>query len=313
MIRRRLHLAAAPSTLFLGLLASCGVVPPSQPAVDILVEKEVSDLKIGLRSPDTPEPLRLYERMDDHGVDVVSIALVNEGELRWARSFGEPSTSPAAEVEESEEARSGVFPTPGQQDPITEYAESVDVGELVDVPLAILALRPNEDEEPIDVRMQNEILDPLEMTHSRFESSGEGALYSTAEDLTMILTDLQKAHAGKPARRLRQEQAQALFDTGSGGELPMDLGLDVQGTGQAVHFERRAATPNRLIALVGFVFSGHGAVVIVDNPEAATLADEILSGLAELYDWPAYRAEFDESASSAEPAASPAADSAGSD
>lgn len=297
MIRRSLPLAATLPTLFLGLLAGCGVVPPSQPAVDILVEKEVSDLKVGLRSPNTPEPLRLYERMDEHGVHVVSIALVNEGELRWARPFGEPSTSPAAEADDAEETKSGVFPTPGQQDPITEYADSVDVGDLVDVPLAILALRPNEDEEPIDVRMQSEILDPLEMTHSRFENSAEGKLYSTAEDLTMILTDLQKAHAGKPARRLRQEQTQQIFGTGRFAEIsvdsvpPIETPFEVQGTGQAVHFERRAATPSHLIALVGFVFSGHGAVVIVDNPDAGTLADEILAGLAELYDWPAYRAE----------------------
>ena len=299
MIRRRLLLSVA----LLGLLAGCGVVPPSRPAIDILVEKEVSDLKIGLRSPDHAEPLRLYERMETLGVNVASIALVNEGELRWARSFGETPAAPEPDADQDEDSRSGVFPTPGVNQPITEISDAVNVGDLVDVPLAILDLRPSEDEESTKVRMQNEILEPLEMTQSRFD---EGKLYSTAEDLSKLLTDLQKAHAGKPARRLRQEQARALFDTAADSELQVDLGLEISGTGQAVHFERRCTTDNHLIALVGFVYSGHGAVVILDNPNAGKLADEILSGLAELYDWPAYRAEYGDKTTEAEPETMPA-------
>lgn len=293
--------------LIAALSAGCGVVPPSRPAVDILVEKEVADLKDGLRSPDSAEPLRLYERMDDLGVGLVSIALVNEGELRWARSFGETSESEAPEAEREaereapgeDESKTGVFPTPGRQEPITEFSESVDVGDLAAVPLAMLALRSAEDPSD-DESLEEEILEPLEMTQSRFEN---GRLVSTAEDLAKLVTDLQKAHAGKPARRLRQEQAQWLFGTGPYAGASVDAvpplltsepPFDVDGEGQAVHFERRAATADHLIVLVGFVFSGHGAVVVVDQPDAGVLVDEILSGLAELYDWPAYRAESPE-------------------
>lgn len=276
------------------LIVGCGGVPRSQPPVDILVEKEVSDLKVGLRSPNSAKPLRLYERMEDLGTSVVSIALVNEGELRWARSFGGTSVAPEPKADDAEDSKSGVFPTPLAGSAVTEASAAVDVGDLIDIPRALLAIRAGDDESTSDKRLSVEIFAPLEMSHSRV---ADGKLCSTAEDLAKIVTDLQKAHAGKPARRLRQEQAQALFGTlrEATETPPADLGLDIEGEGQAIHFERRATTDTHLIVLAGFVYSGHGAVVIVDNPDAGTLVQEILAGLAELYDWPAYRAESEDS------------------
>ncbi|MDA8020591.1 MAG: hypothetical protein MPN21_24400 [Thermoanaerobaculia bacterium] len=245
-----------------GLLAACSVVPPSQPAVDILVEKEVSDLKIGLRSAQSSEPLRLYERMEQLGVGIVTIALVNEGELRWVRAL-------AAE---------------GEADADTPIA----VGELIDIPRGLLALRADDAASDGDEELEKEIFGPLEMTRTRIAEAG---LLSTAEDLSKIVTDLQKAHAGKPARRLRQEQAQVLFGTHGAVEPVRDLGFRVAGQGQAIHFERADRTETHVVRFVGFVYSGHGAVVIADHPDASALTDEILAGLAEIYDWPAYRVE----------------------
>ena len=282
------------SLLAATFLAACGGAPLSQPPVDILVEKEVSDFKVGLRSADSAKALRLYERMDELGVNVVSIALVNEGELRWARSFGDAPAAPPPSSSPADESKTGSFPVPAPNAPVTEITSAVDLGGMVDVPLWLLDQRPNEDENPTDDRMQDEILDPLEMSQSRYDN---GRLVSTAEDLSKILTDLQKAHAGKPARRLRQEQVQLTFRTGQFANVAIDSvppdepPFELGGTGQARYFARRSITDTHVVQLAGFVFSGHGAVVIADQPDAGVLVDEILSGLAELYDWPAFRAE----------------------
>lgn len=257
-----------PATLVVLLLACCGLVacggpPPSLPPVDIVVEKELGELRQGLIDPDRPETtLRLEERMEEHGIDALAVALILDGELRWVRAWGD--------VERE---------TPWLAGDLRRPLETV---------LALHLEEEGEDDpnEGGGNALETRILRPLEMEHSRVQ---DGELLTTAGDLARFVIDLQKAHAGKPARRLDQEQARALLGTGGDGD-PAGKGLVLGGTGHARRFESVADFRDHHHHLVGFTHSGHGAVVLARGDAPEEMAEEMLAGLAELYDWPGLRA-----------------------
>lgn len=244
------------------LLSSCGGPPPSLPPVDIVVEKELGELREGIIDPDRPDVAhRLEERMETHGIDALGVALILDGELRWVRAWGDADEE-----------------TPWPAGDLRRPLETV------------LAIR-SESREDAPETLETAIFGPLEMEHSRIDG---GELFATAGDLARFVIDLQKAHAGKPARRLDQEQARSLLGTG-GEEAPATgtsaaTGLVLGGTGHARRFESVADFGDHHHRLVGFVHSGHGAVVLVRGDAPGEMAEEMLAGLAELYDWPGLRA-----------------------
>ena len=111
-------------------------------------------------------------------------------------------------------------------------------------------------------------------------------LWTTADDLARWVIDLQKAHAGKPARRLRRDMARAMFDP----VPPGDWGLGVLrgGTGQAAWFGHLGGNAGYPTAVIGFVSSGHGVVVLTNGDGGFGLIREIVTAVAELYDWPTF-------------------------
>ncbi|MEM9554474.1 MAG: serine hydrolase domain-containing protein [Acidobacteriota bacterium] len=176
---------------------------------------------------------------------------------------------------------------------------------------------------PFDAAMRREIFEPLEMLASGFGAEppaggpvarGHGVtssedsearraiqiddgwrrhpeyaaagLWSTAPDLTAWLVDLQKSHAGKPGRRLPRDLTRTMLEpqTDANG---WGLGLELRGRGHSRYFVHRGATAGYRALVVGFIHSGHGAVVLTNGDGGDALAREIIAALAEQYAWPA--------------------------
>jgi CubicO group peptidase (beta-lactamase class C family) len=133
--------------------------------------------------------------------------------------------------------------------------------------------------------LQQEILGPLGMANARLPKGPAPALEASAEDLVKLMVDLQKSHAGRTFRRLKQAGAQRLLRpldevAGSG----QGLGLEFGGQGQFAHFLRRGESAQEAYLWVGFVSSGNGAVIFGPTPAAV---DETRKVLADLFHWPA--------------------------
>ena len=165
--------------------------------------------------------------------------------------------------------------------------------------------------------MRQELLDPLGMAHSTFaqplpaelqaqaaighDSQGlplthgsriypelaAAGLWTTPSDLILWLTDLQKALAGKPGRILRRQTAQAMFES----QAPGDWGLGIQlgGVGQAQWMGHLGGNQGFPAFALGFVSSGHGAVIMTNGEGGHGLIREIVTALAEIYEWPSFR------------------------
>lgn len=166
--------------------------------------------------------------------------------------------------------------------------------------------------------MTEEILAPLEMTRTSFVHPLDAAtaatghdlagapmqgrwrvhperaaagLWTTAGDLARWVVDLQKAHAGKPGRRLRREGARTLFETSEPGEGAGGWGTGVMrgGSGQSSWFAHLGGNAGYPSLALGFVSSGHGAVVLTNGDGGAALVREIVGSLARVYDWPDFQ------------------------
>ena len=163
---------------------------------------------------------------------------------------------------------------------------------------------------------EQELLTPLEMTRSVFavdpqapwavghDGSGEAldgeyrpfpqaaaaGLWTTPTDLAHWLIDLQKAHAGKPGRRLKKATVRQAFTAQE--PSPWGLGLQLGGAGQARWVAHSGGNPGYPSLALGFVSSGHGAVIMTNGDGGHGLIREVITGLAEVYQWPAFQQEL---------------------
>ncbi|MEM8929987.1 MAG: serine hydrolase domain-containing protein [Acidobacteriota bacterium] len=119
-----------------------------------------------------------------------------------------------------------------------------------------------------------------------FPEAAAAGLWTTAEDLAQWIIDLQKAHAGKPGRRLRRDMARAMFEPQDPGAW--GLGVLRGGVGQSAWFAHLGGNPGYATLELGFVSSGHGIVVLTNGDGGSDLIREIVTAAAAIYDWPTF-------------------------
>jgi CubicO group peptidase (beta-lactamase class C family) len=216
----------------------------------------------------------------------VGVALVDEGELRWVRSFGQGIDAAAS------------YPVP-QLAPLVlavGLERLVDQGrlhlpderrrELLAAPdeAALLAAEIEKAAgKPWREYLRKEIVGPLKMAKTSLPEGPEPALEASAEDLVHLMVDLQKVHAGRAWRRLEPAGAKRLLRPLAGDR---GLGLEFGGQGQSAYFLRRGRAGGHSFLFVGFVSSGNGAVIVGPGDE---LVDAVRKVVADTYDWPDFK------------------------
>ena len=129
----------------------------------------------------------------------------------------------------------------------------------------------------------------LDSDYFRFPQLAAAGLWSTAGDLARWLIDVQKAHAGKPGRRLKKDTARLALSPQE--PSPWGLGFQLGGAGQSRWFAHSGGNAGYPALALGFVSSGHGAVILTNGDGGQALIREILTGLAAVYDWPTFQQE----------------------
>ncbi len=183
--------------------------------------------------------------------------------------------------------------------------------------LLLQKLLEDQSRRSFDELMQESLLRPLAMDHSTFSQplssqlearaalghDGHGeplpggsrtypelaaaGLWTTPTDLVHWLIDLQKAHAGKPGRILKRRTARAMLEPQAPGSW--GLGIQVGGAGQARWMGHLGGNRGFPALALGFVSSGHGAVIMTNGDGGHGLIREIVTGLAGIYDWPTFQ------------------------
>ena len=373
--------------------------PPLIPAPpDTGPELEALQLSQGLLAPirrvgDPAQPMRLEDRLDHFKVPGVSIAVIDAGELRWAKSWGvvradsEDAVTPETLFQGSsiskaltattilDRAEAGdlaldtdlgpqyadflagseptgitiqrlLAHTAGLDQPGFEgYAPdepipSIDqilLGQEPAVGPGLSAFRPagtawhysgggflllqklleDQSRQSFEELMQESLFQPLGMTHSTFAQplgptlkasaalghDEQGAplpggsrtypelaaagLWTTPTDLTHWITDLQKAHAGKPGRILKRRTVRTMLEPQAPGKW--GLGAQIGGAGQARWMAHVGGNRGFPALALGFVSSGHGAVIMTNGDGGHGLIREIVTALAGIYDWPSFQ------------------------
>ena len=263
------------------LLLACDPRTTEQPGLDPRLEAEVANMAEALAAG----PLKVAGNQ-------LLIGLVDEGELAWVRTFGQ-------QVEGEPWVPEQAFPAPdllptvlavGLERLVDQERLSLTdarrlellgpggstAAEVMAAELEKAAGRPWQD------YLREEITDPLKMTATRFPA-GAPNLETSAADLIHLMVDLQKAHAGRTFKRLRQEAAQRLLRPLNGQQ---GFTLEFGGQGQSAYFLRRGSSDGLAYLWLGFYSSGNGVVIF--GPSAA-LVDEARAVVAKSYDWPALK------------------------
>ena len=268
--------------LLAGFASACEPVTTEQAGPDPRLEAEVERLREALAGG--PPELA--------GKPLV-VALVDSGELRWVRGFGQEA--------------GGGTPDPGRVFAASRLLPTllavalerlVDQGRLslTDARRGELMAATGEAQLTQLIAelekgagrgwreaLQQEILEPLAMKKTSL-GSGPPSLATDADNLVRLMVDLQKANAGRNWRRLEQAGAQRLLrPMGAAGH---GFGLDFGGEGQSGHFFRYGRDGEISYAWVGFFSSGNGAVVFGPSDAAVSAA---LHRIANTYDWPALK------------------------
>lgn len=281
----RIFARPLPSVLLIaalsGLLAACPERTSEQPGPDPFLEAEVDRFATALEGGPLATP----------GTAVV-VALVDEGELRWARSFGRQ-----ADGQKLDPARVFAAPRLAPMLLAVGLERLVDQGKasLPDERRAELAAQPDDalaaalaaEIEKASGQswrdyLRQEIVEPLAMTSTRLSEGPPPTLETSAEDLVKLMVDLQKSHAGRTWRRLEQKGAQRLLR--AFGENGRGLGFELGGRGQAAHFFRHGEAAGQFFNFDAFISSGNGAVILGSTPETVAATRRVLAGN---FDWPA--------------------------
>jgi hypothetical protein len=290
--------------LALGLLAACED-PNRQPKRPGYLDLEVEQIRNQLPWPEgSAGGTTLADRLTLHGAPGVAIGLVDGGELRHVVVEGrdaagklEPTTlfeaTPLADAWltlglRRLEQRPATDEKPAFVIP-PELVQRVAGGQATRSELARLLGEATG--RPAADWLNDQLLRPALMRHSQFEGGADDLRFrATVGDLALYISDLQKAQAGKPNRRLARDMARAYLKplAPDADGVGRGFGLDFGGKGHGAHFTRRALLPEGAVAMIGFVSSGQGAVVVVTSRDSLPLAEEVIAGLARQYNWPAF-------------------------
>jgi CubicO group peptidase (beta-lactamase class C family) len=293
---------------------------PLKPAGLKPVDLEIERFEVGLLSPFlVPGAKRLGKpiagRLQAWGVGALSVAVIEGGELRFARHYGQGQADAIFAVGDLARplVATALLRLADQKQLDLDAALDLELSdgclpsprsarELLSAPLTRFSGAVIEQASglPATEYLQKEVFAPVGMNHTSLGAPGPAflplliggnpvesgecrldSLYASAADLARWQVDLTKAQVGRPSRRLRRDSARMMLDQG--------LGVQLAGEGQARHFKVGERGKSSTGLIIGFVHSGQGAVILVDKPDAIELVSEVVAGLAALYDWPAFQ------------------------
>ncbi|MEL7060667.1 MAG: hypothetical protein AAGN46_11630 [Acidobacteriota bacterium] len=309
--------AAGVLAAVLAFALACDQPPPPTRTIDAEVERRALEALASL--PGGPEPASLAEELNRLSTPGAAVVLIDGGEILWSKRYGVAEAGGEEPIEATTRFHVGRLAEPVLGTLRARFAADGATGSLPEGADALGAILRREVFAPLGMNAEwRETAGMKPSSPERVEEQGNGGatralghdvggrplvagtaesgLWASADALALWLTDLQKAHAGKPARRLDRTTARQLFALEREAESERQLGLSIEGDGQARWFHAHGGDAARdagfTARLVGFVFSGHGAVVLLNRRDSDALADRIVAALAHAYDWPAARGSF---------------------
>jgi CubicO group peptidase (beta-lactamase class C family) len=170
--------------------------------------------------------------------------------------------------------------------------------------------------QPLPAFMRLTVFDPIGMTHSTYEqplppslapnaASGHtitgnaipgkyhtypemsaAGLWSTPTDLAKLAIELQRAYTGRSRTVLDQSTVREMFTV---QKPPFGLGYVIDGSGPAVEFSHSGDDAGFKAITVAFAERGQGAVIMSNGDLGDALMQEILTSIADAYNWPTHR------------------------
>jgi hypothetical protein len=110
-------------------------------------------------------------------------------------------------------------------------------------------------------------------------------LWTTPSDLARVVIAIQRAHDGAPDSFLPQSLVRELL-TPQATNVPMGLGLLLEGDDDARRFRHGGDDQGFVAALVGYVDAGVGLVAMANSDDGRAVIEPLLDALARAYDWP---------------------------
>ncbi len=119
------------------------------------------------------------------------------------------------------------------------------------------------------------------------ETAAEG-LWTTPSDLARLMIELRQAAQGASNKLLTADMAKSLFVKQIGNSAFVG---PIKGEGNAAWFSAGGSTAGFRCLMVMFPETGQGAVVVTNSENGHFLAMEIMRGIAQVYNWPDFRAQ----------------------
>lgn len=130
--------------------------------------------------------------------------------------------------------------------------------------------------------------DPLEGRWHTYPEMAAAGLWTTAGDLALYAIAVGNWMRGETGGLLTPSMARTMVQPGLG---EWGLGPQTSGDGLDFRFHHGGANEGFRSELVYFPRRGLGAVILTNSDNGSPLIQEILAGIAQEYDWPAYRAQ----------------------
>jgi CubicO group peptidase (beta-lactamase class C family) len=173
---------------------------------------------------------------------------------------------------------------------------------------------------PFAQLMQDEVLNPIGMSHSTFvqplptalrhyaaephDENGKAytggaytypemaaaGLWTTPSDLAKFALAIQASLAGKPEGILRKGTAEEMLERGGLGHW--GLGLELGGSDEQPFFQHGGADTGFISFLISYN-QGDGLVIMTNGMNGGGINNEVLRAVAREYDWPNYQPKTD--------------------
>jgi hypothetical protein len=297
----------------------------ADPALAARIARVESGLLPPARLTGTPLPTwTISSRLAAYQVPGLSLAVIADGQLSWARAYGRATTTttfPAAEIGEAlvaatllslVDAGRLALDTPVASAPAAAAGESpVTLRHLLSHTAGLALTTPPRVEippgtrwrhspvgftlardlatttagEPFPALARTRVLAPAGLASSSFDNTG--ALTTIPIDLATFALALRAALDGQPSV-LALASATAMITPPLAGS-DFGLGLGVSGTGDALRLAHTGSADAARCAFVFYPRTGRGAVIMADSDSAGPLIAELLRSLSREYGWPDYR------------------------
>ncbi|HZG23646.1 MAG TPA: serine hydrolase domain-containing protein, partial [Chitinophagaceae bacterium] len=116
-----------------------------------------------------------------------------------------------------------------------------------------------------------------------------GGLWSTATDLALFVIEVQKSVKGRSNKILSASITEEMLKPQIKARHEYwSLGFNVADKGQASWFEHGGLTDGYISEMIGFVHEGNGVIILTNSQTSFPLIMEIVRGVANVYNWPAW-------------------------